>query len=866
MSQGLAFNGMTDYIGVPTMTINKIVLDCYVDSQMGNDGVKYLVSNGIRSQGAGTYFLMSYSNQTGWAVNNRTTVTITNPTAIASAFNLFTRADAVTSFLQGKLYSVKFYNNSTLVAYYDVTTPNGINWSTGKVIDLTGNGYNGDLHGGLPLIKPTMQGMQFNGATDIVTFPASMGATTFILDVEIATQGDSFYRSIFDVRSAFASAFSGGYYSVREIGAGYTTYKINGVDASRTVNDTSLPKNKRITIELGVPTPTSGSGTIKMFGFVALTDAVRGRAYSLTCKNGSGAIVAYYNFSTGTAKDLSGNGNHGTLTGTQVNLKPIQQGMQFNGAIDKISITNNNSLSPEASANGGFMTIELWLNLRQPPSGTAPYIFSKGNITGNWEYGISVSSTGSIVFSIFNTSGVPYTLDPSNMIISFGRINHIIFTFSVGQFYKGYLNGTSTVSSTNLRTGYEPVAGSSNVNIGIRGDTSGGYIAGTIYSARLFNTALTQTQVTQQYQAGIQGSIRSNLVGEWCIDTTGKDTSGNGNHGTLTGTQANIKPTAQGLAFNGFTDYLMSPSVTVTEIVIDFVKYSKIDGSVGHVFDTRNTNTPYLYLSSSGTSDFYAGSISALYVNGTIKTAGGAVAPTGRRVLVRAVFTSAITGVINFFTRNDHFLGQLMRGNAYSIKMYNGSTLVAYYDFSTGTAKDFSGNNNHATIVGNPKLLIKPAQQGLRFNGASINADYFKLPSVLMNKIEIDCFIDSMSSINQYLLGNSAYVARFQPSSTTLFTNATTVTGAVIGSRTTLTINMSSSFTFSSAGSNAGYIFSDTAGSNGAKGIIYSIKCYNAGTLVASYDLTSNTPTKDVTGNGNDGTLNGSPQKIIKSM
>lgn len=64
-------------------------------------------------------------------------------------------------------------------------------------------------------------------------------------------------------------------------------------------------------------------------------------------------------------------------------------------------------------------------------------------------------------------------------------------------------------------------------------------------------------------------------------------------------------------------------------------------------------------------------------------------------VISSAVVTSPIT-FFNRYTRDIYW----MKGNIYRIKVFNGSTLVADYDMSTGTLQDQTGNGNHATMVG----------------------------------------------------------------------------------------------------------------------------------------------------------------------
>jgi hypothetical protein len=156
--------------------------------------------------------------------------------------------------------------------------------------------------------------LQLDG-TNRLRLPAEMGAKFVVLDVEIATPTSAGYKTIIDTRGASVAS---GYLASNEIGAGITGYKINGTNASRTVNDTTLPRNTRITIEVTMVNATAVSGvpdsSIQVFGYFN-TAGVSGKIYGITCIDVSGNIVAKYDMSTGTLNDQSGNSYHGTIQG-----------------------------------------------------------------------------------------------------------------------------------------------------------------------------------------------------------------------------------------------------------------------------------------------------------------------------------------------------------------------------------------------------------------------------------------------------------------------------------------------------------------------------------------------------------------------
>jgi hypothetical protein len=146
------------------------------------------------------------------------------------------------------------------------------------------------------------------------------------------------------------------------------------------------------------------------------------------------------------------------------------------------------------------------------------------------------------------------------------------------------------------------------------------------------------------------------------------------------------------LSMNGTSDYLQLPSMTIKKIVFDAIFPTQADLKM--IFDARSgMSIGYVYARS----------------DGTITSAGANFGVTGyaRDTRVTATFTAQNnTDVNGNFTDNvtvfaNNTGGENFRGSIYSIKCYNANnTLIAYYDMSTRTVQDLSGNGNHATLNG----------------------------------------------------------------------------------------------------------------------------------------------------------------------
>lgn len=316
--------------------------------------------------------------------------------------------------------------------------------------------------------------LQMDGVDDWLQFSGSIGANTFILDVEINSLFNDGYKNILDCRPV---GVANSYYNVKEIGAGYTSYKIDNVNANRTINDTTLPKNKRILIELTTSIQTSATAsdqTIRVFGRGVADEYVRGKIYNITCKNSSGTTVAYYDMSTGTIQDISGNGNHATLSGGTWQIENQQSPkyyLQMDGVDDVVDI-------PSLTANEVVIDMVLDANAK-----------NQGIVTLSNGY-IQVKTDGSIIGNNFTPNyidGVLYnaTTNP----FPFGRR----FT------YKGMYGSGVTA------TGFL-----------FRATSNGTQAKGRLYSAKYYNNGV--------------------LVAHYDFSNgTTSDISGNGKHATLTG-------------------------------------------------------------------------------------------------------------------------------------------------------------------------------------------------------------------------------------------------------------------------------------------------------------------------------------------
>jgi len=221
-------------------------------------------------------------------------------------------------------------------------------------------------------------------------------------------------------------------------------------------------------------------------------------------------IVSYEGLGT-TAYSLTG-----SITGTLTNgvgYNPQNGGTWvFDGVDDFITTslvtsTNNN------------VTIEAWFNSNNVNQAGQMVVYNGSDNAGNG-YGISVNYEGSTTGNIYVLYGAISWFDTGVPLIS-NQWYHAIMTIS-GTSLKVYLNGVLiyNVSSSNPNT---PTL---YTNIGRNDYPAARYFNGKIANTKIYNRALTATEVQQNYQATKDKFLGQNIVTNGLVlnlDSANKD-------------------------------------------------------------------------------------------------------------------------------------------------------------------------------------------------------------------------------------------------------------------------------------------------------------------------------------------------------
>ncbi|MGI6278199.1 MAG: DUF2341 domain-containing protein [Patescibacteria group bacterium] len=340
-------------------------------------------------------------------------------------------------------------------------------------------------------------------------------------------------------------------------------------DSSSGPNHTSTPAGISDTIYLG--TGTIGFiDEIKIYPYARTEEQIKSDYVARASSKGSGAVfghkaetaqitpiasklVAHWKFDEGygsTAHDHIG-GNHGTLSGTTVpewtNEGKVGKALIFDG-IDSY-LTADLNVSPSET------TVSFWL--KNASYGAGPYLFRSNANTRTY---IGVNSSNNLYF----TKGSPSTSIASISNPTTNSWTHVLLKWwsDSGSLYgQAFING----KPINDPVFFEGTANGSYITVGGFSSTGGQNAAGFIDEVKIYNAALTQEEILQDYNQGmaaVMGQSSTNTgstapggsaaqeycvpgsndtcrppVAEWKFDEktgdTAYDTSGNNNEGTL---------------------------------------------------------------------------------------------------------------------------------------------------------------------------------------------------------------------------------------------------------------------------------------------------------------------------------------------
>ena len=301
----------------------------------------------------------------------------------------------------------------------------------------------------------------------------------------------------------------------------------------------------------------------------------------------SNGLVGYWTFdgaatncTTGVTRDLSGNGNDGSLALMSTSSSPtpgkVGQALSFDGtSYQRLVVDDNNSLD----FGSGDISVALWIK------NTAPYVAEHENVLLTKTSYFEDTSGFWIEASTWNTASNKYTVvssvtnsawgtgnleDPVNISLDFNRWYHVVSVRS-GTKWTTYIDGAYATSASAAEIGANV---DNAIDLDIGANLAGNTFLGHLDDVRIYNRALSAAEVQQLYKSGAvtvghsDAIISNGLVGYWTFDgpsidwhtNTVADMSGQGNTGTLISMSTTSSPTpgkiGQALNFNGSSNYI----------------------------------------------------------------------------------------------------------------------------------------------------------------------------------------------------------------------------------------------------------------------------------------------------------------------
>jgi hypothetical protein len=208
------------------------------------------------------------------------------------------------------------------------------------------------------------------------------------------------------------------------------------------------------------------------------------------------SINELVNYSPAQWRDLSGNGNNGVLTNKPTYDTNNKGNFSFNGVDDLVLITNNATLRPSTE-----LTIEYVIK-GSTPAGWNPIIgYGNGDYTnGNYLCWVETGGALNSLCRINNSGTVTEYRQYSGIGISSTALKCMSFTMRIGDSIRSYYNGVDTNTPTVLPSGGSFYYGGTTSAYQISG-AGGAWLNGNIYYMRLYNRALTATEVMKNYEA-----------------------------------------------------------------------------------------------------------------------------------------------------------------------------------------------------------------------------------------------------------------------------------------------------------------------------------------------------------------------------
>ena len=227
-------------------------------------------------------------------------------------------------------------------------------------------------------------------------------------------------------------------------------------------------------------------------------------------------LVAAYNFEENgnlIVADASGKGNHGTIReAARTDLGRYGKALLFDGINDWVTVNDSASLD----LSSGY-TLEAWV---KPSSLGYRSLIAKEDV-GSYTYCLLSSDTGNLPAALAD-NGTSKILVRGNSVLPLNQWSHLTATYNGSQL-RIYVNGVQV--SSQAQTG---LIKKTNGVLRIGGNNIWGeYFKGTLDDLRIYNRALTNSEIANNYVISVNVTnpsrvVAGNIAVETAVDSSAK--------------------------------------------------------------------------------------------------------------------------------------------------------------------------------------------------------------------------------------------------------------------------------------------------------------------------------------------------------
>ena len=199
--------------------------------------------------------------------------------------------------------------------------------------------------------------------------------------------------------------------------------------------------------------------------------------------------------------DLSGKGNHGTITDALWTRDENGVAMSFNGTSAYVDCGNDGSLNVGVND----YTIEAWIKTTDTVNRD---IVWKGAATGKW-YNFRIDSDGKVKAYIDNAITAQFAI--STDTVDDDAWHHVAAVFDRDVGAQIYIDGVANGALANISSNQGDVSTTNDFGIGVKqpDGTKYNYFNGTIDGVMIYAVALTAEQIKRRYEQTKRDYVRA---------------------------------------------------------------------------------------------------------------------------------------------------------------------------------------------------------------------------------------------------------------------------------------------------------------------------------------------------------------------